>query len=269
MHKPTDKKSYIVSGIFVFLLCVVVVITVLMINKENPLFSSNVNIYTEVKNVQNLKEGAAIQLRGLRVGSVKEIKIKDLETIRILLKIESKYATWIKEDSEINFKTQGVLGDKFLEISGGTPESKAVTDNSLLITNENSTLDQIISKSDDLMTAAVSLLNRLDTMISKVDNGNVAKILNNLEKVTKTSNDILNSVNQQDLKVALKNINQSSDSLNRLTKRIEDGPGTMHALIYDQGLHEDLRSLIGGANRNKVLKFFIRESIKKNENKVD
>lgn len=266
MHKPTDKKSYIVSGIFVFILCTVIVITVLMINKENPLFSSNIKVFTEVTNVQNLKEGAAIQLRGLRVGSVKEINIKDLEKIRITLGIESKYGPWIKEDSEINFKTQGVLGDKFLEITGGTAEAKEIDDGSVLLTNENSKLDHIINKSDELMTAASSLINRLDLMIAKVDHGNLAKILSNLEKVTKTSNDILTGINQQELKMTIKNMGQSSDSLSRLTKRIEEGPGSLHALIYDQGLHEDLRTLIGGANRNKVLKFFIRESIKKNEN---
>ena len=266
MHKPTDKKSYIVSGVFVFILCTVVVITVLMINKENPLFSSNILIHTDVKNVQNLKEGAAIQLRGIRVGSVKEINIQNLETIRITLGIESKYGPWIKEDSEISFKTQGVLGDKFLEISGGTTESKQIDDGTILVTDESSKLDHIINKSDDLMTAAVSVLNRVDAMIAKVDNGNLAKILGNLEKMTKTSNDLLASINQQEFKMMMKNINQSSESLNRLTKRIEEGPGSLHALIYDQGLHEDLRTLVGGANRNKVLKFFIRESIKKNEN---
>jgi hypothetical protein len=34
-------------------------------------------------------------------------------------------------------------------------------------------------------------------------------------------------------------------------------------LIYDDALHADLRKLLGGAERNTVIKYFIRESIKK------
>ena len=49
--------------------------------------------------------------------------------------------------------------------------------------------------------------------------------------------------------------------------RIENGPGTMNSMIYDDGLHDDLRSLLGGASRNKIIKYFIRESIKGSERK--
>ena len=77
MFKPNDKKNYLISGIFIFILLVVVVATVFMLNKENSIFSSDIVIKTEVKNAQNLKPGAAIQLRGIKVGSVKEIIIKD------------------------------------------------------------------------------------------------------------------------------------------------------------------------------------------------
>ena len=75
------------------------------------------------------------------------------------------------------------------------------------------------------------------------------------------------TLNDKSFSQSITNLKSSSDSLSRLTKRVEEGPGTLHALIYDQGLHEDMRSLIGGANRSKVLKYFIRESIKKDDGK--
>lgn len=265
MFKPTDKKNYLISGIFISVLLLIVMGTVFMLNKENPLFSSRVYIKTEVKSAQSLKEGAAVQLRGIKVGSVRSIEFKNLDTLEITLGVTQKYNEWIKKDSVVAFKTQGVLGDKFLEISGGTDGSPAVTDGDILVTNEGSQIDHIINKGEDLVVAAGSILTKFDRILSGVESNRLEKILINLENLSANTNKVMMSLNDKNFGQSINNLKASSESISRVTKRIEEGPGTMHALIYDQGLHEDLRTLVGGANRSKVLKFFIRESIKKND----
>lgn len=265
MFKPNDKKNYLISGIFISVLLVVVVATVFMLNKENALFSSDIVLRTEVKNAQNLKPGAAIQLRGIKVGSVKDIQIKDLETISIFFKVSEEYSPWVKEDSEIQFKTQGVLGDKFLEITGGSLDSKSIKDGGYLIANENSKIDHIITKSEDLLLVAGNILTKFDKMIDAVESNKFSKILNNLDTLTNNAGQVMGTLNRSNLSQSITELHQSTASLSKITTQIEKGPGSLNSIIYDQGLYEDLRSLLGGANRSKVLKFFIRESIKKNE----
>ncbi len=265
MFKPTDRKNYLISGLFITVLMIVVMVTIFMLNKENPLFSSKVLIKTEVKSAQSLKDGAAVQLRGIKVGSVQSIEFKNLETLEITLGVTEKYREWIKKDSVITFKTQGVLGDKFMEISGGTSDSPIVEDGDLLVTNEGSQIDHIITKGEDLVVAAGSILTKVDKLLANVEEKRFERILSNMESLTANTNKVMTTLNDKNLGLAIGNMKNASDSMSRMTKRIEEGPGTLHALIYDQGLHEDLRSLVGGANRSKVLKFFIRESIKKNE----
>jgi phospholipid/cholesterol/gamma-HCH transport system substrate-binding protein len=62
-------------------------------------------------------------------------------------------------------------------------------------------------------------------------------------------------------------LEKTATSAEKIMARIEKGPGTLNSMIYDNALHEDLRALLGGASRNKVIKYFIRESIKKSESK--
>ncbi len=267
MFKPSDRKNYLISGIFISILLLVVMVTIFMLNKENPLFSSKVQIKTLVKSAQNLKDGAAVQLRGIKVGSIQAIEFKNLDTLEITLGVTEKYRTWIKKDSEITFKTQGVLGDKFLEISGGTEASESVSEGDTLVTNEGSQFDQIITKSEDLVVTAGNVLAKFDKIMGKIEDNRVEKILINLEHLTSNSSKVMASLNDKSFGQSITNLKTSSESLTRITKRIEEGPGTAHALIFDQGLHEDLRALFGGANRSKVLKYFIRESIKKQDNK--
>jgi len=265
MIKPSDKKNYIISGIFISLLLSVSMVTIFMINKENSLFSSKISIKAEVKSAQNLKDGAAVQLRGVKVGSVSSIKFKSVETLIITIGVNADYKEWIKKDAILSFKTQGVLGDKFLEIGGGTEGSPAVNDGDFLPANESSQFDHIITKSEDLMVVAGSILTKFDKIISSVENNRLENILINLEQVTANTNKVMSNLNDKNITQSVANFKQSSESMSKITKQIEEDPGTLHALIYDQGLHEDLRSLVGGANRNKVLKYFIRESIKKGE----
>ena len=267
MFKPTDKNNYLISGMFISALLLVVMVTIFMLNKENPFFSSKVMIKTQVQSAQNLKDGAAVQLRGIKVGSIQSIEFKNLSTLQITLGINAKYKEWIKKDSEISFKTQGVLGDKFMEISGGTDESPGVSDGDILVTNENSQIDHIITKGEDLVVAAGGILNKLDKIMGNVEEKRINKILTNLENLSANSNKVMATLNDKNFSQSISNFKTTSDSLVKVSKRIEEGPGTMHALIFDQGLHEDLRTLFGGANRSKVLKYFIRESIKKEDSK--
>lgn len=265
MIKPSDKKNYLISGIFISILLCIFMVTIFMLNKENSVFSSKIYIKTEVKSAQNLKDGAAVQLRGIKIGSISEIKFKTVDTLIITLGVNAKYQEWIKKDATIVFKTQGVLGDKFLEITGGSDAAPSVADGETLPTNDSSQIDHIITKSEDLIVAAGSILTKFDKIISSVENNRLEKILLNLETLTANSNRVMSNLNDANITQSITNFKQSSESMTKITKQIQDGPGTLHALIYDQGLHEDLRSLIGGANRNKVLKYFIRESIKKGE----
>ena len=267
MFKPTDRKNYLISGIFISVLLIIAMVTVFMLNKENPLFSGSILIKTEVQSAQSLKDGAAVQLKGIKVGSIKLIEFKNLETLVITLGVTEKYREWIKKDSIITFKTQGVLGDKFMEISGGSAESPIINDGDMLTTNESSQIDHFITKGEDLVVVAGSILTKIDKLLSNVEAQKFDRILTNLETLTTSTNKVMANLNDKNINLAIGNMKNASESMTRMTKRIEEGPGTLHALIYDQGLHEDLRSLVGGANRSKVLKFFIRESIKKNETK--
>lgn len=265
MIKPTDKKNYLISGFFISALLSVSAVTIFMLNKENPFFSRRVYIKTEMKNAQNLKEGAALQLKGIKIGSVYSIQFKDVHTLIVTLGVNSNYKEWVKTDATMAFKTQGVLGDKFLEINGGTDAAPSVKEGDYLVTNESNQFEHIITKSEDLMVAAGSILTKFDKLISSVENNRLEKILLNLENLTANTNKVIGSLNDKNITQSVANFKQSSESMSKITKQIQEGPGTLHALIYDQGLHEDMRSLVGGANRSKVLKYFIRESIKKGD----
>ncbi len=68
--RAKDKTNLIRVGIFVTGLTIVLMIMITAIGKESGLFDKKALITAHVQNAENLKTGAVVELRGLRMGHV-------------------------------------------------------------------------------------------------------------------------------------------------------------------------------------------------------
>lgn len=272
--RKKDQNNLIKVGLFVAGLTVVLMIMVTSIGKENSLFDPKTNIRARVPNVSNLKVGSYVELKGIRIGTVTDIQIVSEEEVEIYMKILADELKWIKEDSRVSISTAGLVGDKFVEIYKGTKDSRSFNpEKDILISEDTADLKRIINKGDSIANVTDRILVKLDNILVKIGDGQVIvdtmmsmnKTATNLEKVTSELRDAKMGEMVKNVNMSMASVNKSSASLERILTRVEKGPGTINSLIYDESVHDDLRALLGGAQRNKVIKYFIRESIKKSE----
>jgi phospholipid/cholesterol/gamma-HCH transport system substrate-binding protein len=59
------------------------------------------------------------------------------------------------------------------------------------------------------------------------------------------------------------NLVKTTESLREITEKISSGEGTIGALVVDPTLYENLKKLLGGAERSRILRNLIRKSIEK------
>lgn len=268
--KPKDRTNFLISGIFVSLGIVIVAVSIFLLSSENSIFSSKTHLYVVVKNAQNLKMGAAVQLKGIRIGSITELIFEDVDSLKVKMSVKSEYQPWIRKDSYVSFKTQGLLGDRFLEILGGTEDSEPIEDGMTLDIKENNLIDKFVNKGEDILVVAGRVLNKIDVILGSVENNHISNILVNIDKSTERTNKLLEDIDTKVLADAINNLakgsedlKSSSEAVATILNRVENGPGTLHSLIYDRSVHDDLRALLGGSKRSSILKYFIRESIRK------
>ena len=50
-----------------------------------------------------------------------------------------------------------------------------------------------------------------------------------------------------------------------ILEKVNNGTGTLGALVNDPGLYEDARALVGGANRNRIVRNLVRKTAKDGE----
>ncbi len=263
--RPHELKNIIYTGIFVSVLLILTSVSIFFLGKENSVFEQKINLFVLVENAQNLKNGAFIQFKGIKIGTVTEISVKDLQTIQIKLNVRKDMQKWIKKDSYITFRTEGVLGDKFLEILGGTDSSPTIAENNVIEVKLGPDLKKFISKGENIIVTATRVLVKLDGILSAIEPEKLSSTLNNINTTSEQSKKLFSAIDPKDikeLKYALRDVRSAMKSVNKITGQIETGPGAAHSFIYDTTTHQQVKELLGGANRSKVLKYFLRESVK-------
>ncbi len=115
MKKGTQE---LIVGIFMLIGFAALCYLALELGELSPFAETNTYILeAEFDNVSGVKKGAAVQVAGVVVGSVVDIRLNDDMYAVLRLKIDKKVR--VPMDSMASVKSQGIIGDKCIQISLG------------------------------------------------------------------------------------------------------------------------------------------------------
>jgi phospholipid/cholesterol/gamma-HCH transport system substrate-binding protein len=252
------------AGIFIFIGILAAMVTILMMGGGEALLEKNYKIYIEVSDVAGLAKGASVSSGGLKVGTVEEIKFSDnYENVRLTLKVKESAKQRIREDSVVRFQTQGVLGDKYLEIFGGSPDKPVVADGGTLGVEQGKDMAAMFAEGSSALGLLKDNLANLKVLTSGLAKQNKMEAV--LKDLAETSANMKEITKQLKSSTVIAELGATSKNLRVITDKVKNGEGTVGALLNDPSLYEDLKNLIGGANRNSVLKFFVRQAVKSSD----
>lgn len=236
------------------------------VGKVFDVFASRYEVVTLVPSVLGLREGAPVTLAGQRIGQVAEIAFIPVDekvgenNLRLTLALAREIQQQVRGDSRAYLRTQGLLGDKFVDISPGSPGTPVVLEGDTLIAGESLDLDQFLSQAAAALDEANLIVGDLRIITSGIANGEgtVGALLNDEalygRMVAATG----------ELQSTLRTINTSDGTLGRLIRdpalygRMEaaiarvdelggallDGDGSIARLLGSDSLY---RALMGAA----------------------
>ena len=258
-----DKSSSINVGIFVLAGIVSLIIFVFMLGGDNKFFTRNYKVQTSFTNVAGLSEGASVRLSGVRIGSVKEIKFpKDIDKnfIVVLMNVKEDGVRRIGTDAIATIKTEGLLGDRYIEIIKGSKESPKEIKDIIKINSFNpADITKLLDQSDELIGNIINISESLDEIVKafgKEENitnisNTIASFRNTIEAIEKEDG-ILNSLiygvknKKADDKNTLEKLDETIALLNGLLTEIKSGNGLLTALLFE----EDLKIKVDNAISN-------------------
>lgn len=262
----------------------------------------------------------------------------------------SRYQVRIREDSQARIETEGVLGDKYISVTIGSPDKRELVDGDWIPTQNALDILAYTKTATEILNSANSIARKVDLLLGsdqEAAQASLAKSFNHLSEIldeAENGKGLLHALvyddamtrkvdttlaNLQSASEGLKSVSdeirggdglaneliygdegaalavqlgQLAGALSQLTDDIKNEDSLVHTLLYDPSkaalvddsavtaaalkeasaaiaagegtagmpvrdptLYEDLRALVGGAQRNKLLRAYIRQTVKAGE----
>lgn len=105
--------------------------------------SGDYEVLAEFDNISGLKTGASVEIAGVPIGKVKEIRLKDPQAETVLQIYKS---VKLFEDDIASVRTKGIIGDRYVKISRGASDVEIEPGTLLFETESVVDIEDIIGK---------------------------------------------------------------------------------------------------------------------------
>ena len=328
-------------------------VSIFMLGGSTDLLQTRFRLNASYTDISGLREGAVVRLAGIHVGEVTHIQFPDdpaEKRVFVQLNIMECHQVRIRKDSVASIQTEGVLGDKYISVSVGSPDEPILVHGDWITTTEPLEMLSYVNKASEILENSAGISRKVNFMLgddqdsARASMANAIVSLEELIKQVEEGNGILHALIYDEymathVRRSLANLEESTATLARITQELEQGEGFAHEIIYgdealelaaevgdlaaamqalttdlksedslinallydpervgiidelavtatalrevsqsiqrgdgtlgmlaqDPALYEDLRALVGGAQRNKLLRAYIRRTVERAE----
>ena len=258
--------AFILSGLLVFFGIIY------LLGAQARYFERKYDLVAEFTEVGGLIDGATVRLAGVQVGRVTEVMLPERPggKVRVTLTIARRYSERIRRDSEARIATQGLLGDKIVEITLGSASAPQLNPGEALVSSEPFEMQQMFKAGAETMHTVKELaaglkatVERVDRIAKEVETGkglvhaviyDEPETLNRLNALLTRSQQLLARAEQGDHAVgvllspesgkSVRSLLAAMDAIGRGAEKLEARDNLLSALLYDpqyKTVADDLR----------------------------
>lgn len=121
-------------GLLVFLALGCLCTGVFLIGNKDFLFARTYRLKADFQDVNGLNNGSDVRIGGIHEGTIREIDLPAQPggKVTVVMNLLDSTRSLVRTDSRASIKTEGMLGDKFVEISPGSTKGQPVEDNATI-----------------------------------------------------------------------------------------------------------------------------------------
>ncbi len=208
---PNNQGFKVKLGTFIIVGIALFVLVIFIIGKQKHLFDPVFRVTANFENVSGLQVGSAVRFSGINVGTVDNIRIVNDSLVRVDMLIKEDVRRFIHADSEAGIGSEGIIGDKLVVLSQGSPNSKIVKDGQLISSSEPVETDAIMASLQITVDNAALATAQITDILGKVNKGegtlgrliqdkgmaeNIDATIINLKKSTKGLDENMNAAKE-------------------------------------------------------------------------
>src|SRR5919199_2604793 len=256
-------------GSVIILALVIMTLAMYKLGQAANLFTRRYELVTFLPDVAGLRQGGSVTIAGQLAGVVKDIELMPVDAdttknVKVVFEVNQDLRQQVRADSRARLRTMGLLGDKVLEISVGTPRnsvltegdtvpSEATMDYEAIIQQGAGAVDDLVSLARDLRQLTGGIVRGEGTMGQLLTNrtlydqlsGTLGPMNPTLSRIQNSQGTLGRLIDDPTMYNRLVAVLRSADSL---FSTINNSQGTFGQLVHDTTLYGNLKSLTQSAD---------------------
>jgi phospholipid/cholesterol/gamma-HCH transport system substrate-binding protein len=212
--ETTERGRKLRVGVFVLIGLVAFLGMVYALGARARLFEPRFAVYAEFTEVGGLVGGATVRLAGVQIGRVSGVELPSQPggKVRVEMTIARRYGDRVRKDSVARIETQGLLGDRIIEITVGTAGAPAVRPNEVLASRDPFDINRVMGESAQVVKSIGTLADSLRE---------TAQTLNQSRLIDEAA-------------ATVQSARRITDQVGKIVGEVERGRGWAHVLIYEE-----------------------------------
>jgi phospholipid/cholesterol/gamma-HCH transport system substrate-binding protein len=223
------RWSQLKVGVIVLVSSVILVTMLFLMTSSSGLgiLSKKLTVTTYFENAAGLKDGAAVNLQGVTIGTVKSVEVtndptRKLTPVKVTMKLDGKYQEMLRQDSKADLTTVGVLGDTVVNVNSQSAVGGPLRDGDELHTLETPNIQDVVKASQGTIEQLNVILAKMNAVVDNLQagKGSVGQLINNPDLYNKATRTV--------------------EELNTLEANLNAGRGSVGKLLHDDTLYDRL-----------------------------
>jgi phospholipid/cholesterol/gamma-HCH transport system substrate-binding protein len=266
--RPPARASALKVGLLVVIALAVLAAGVALIGNQESLFVRKNRYYIRFNDVEGLAPGNVVQLNGVNVGKVAEVTLPEdpnRAEVRVWVEIDRHYAQRLRAPegstppipgpvpvTRAELKTQGLLGDKYVALTVGSPKYPAIPVKGEILAFTPISVQALVASGGDVMAQAREITHNLSqasrdlavftASLNRGGGGLVPRLLGDQAYGREITDKLRKTV----------------DNLAMVTGKVASGQGTLGKLVQDPQIYDALNNMVVGVNQNKMLRWLVQ-----------
>lgn len=233
------RTRAVAVGAFVLLALVLFGIGLFMIGDRRHLFEETFEVRARFSRLAGLQPGSKVRVSGMEAGEVESVTVPPSPGARfqVTMRVLSKLHPLVRVDSVATIQTDGIVGNKFVEIGVGSEEAERVEEGGFIESREPFEMA-------DLMQEASEVVSTLGESVESV-RGELEETLQGLQGTVEEASGTLEDVGTN-LKAVSASARAVAKDVEVVVSRVEQGKGTLGKLVEDDALYDQVKGAVAG-----------------------
>ena len=226
-------------GLFVLAGTLALVVGMYLLGSKRGLFSSTITVSAEFRQVGGLRPGNNVRYAGINVGTVDRLTIVNDSTVRVEMALREDQAGHIHANAVVSIGSDGLMGNKLVNIEPGDGPGEPVTDGSMLHTSiplDTDAMLETLDRTNENLAAITTDLRQLAKRLNRP--GSVLDLFSDTVLAAQLRGSLW------ELNASAQAARSATEQANALIADVRGGKGALGTLIGDPVAEQQVKGLL-------------------------